>query len=136
MKVSTIDLHSERGSAGTKFLIILVLIVLLANAGYNYVPVAYQGASLKQEMDTAVVKGLAAAGRMHPQEIVQAHVTRAMADYNTPPDAFVEIKSTGSFVQAHVSYRKEVDVLPFGLYRYNYDFDYTAVPSGYLLKDN
>lgn len=136
MKISTLDLHSERGSATTKFLIILVLIVMAANAGYNYVPVAYQGASLKQEMDTAVVKGLAAAGRMQPQEIVKAHVTRAMTDYQTPADAFVEIKSTGSYIQAHVAYQKQVDILPFGIYRYNYDFNYTAVPTGYLLKDN
>ena len=136
MKISTLDLHSERGSATIKFLVILVLIVMAANAGYNYVPVAYQGASLKQEMDTAVVKGLAAAGRMQPQEIVKAHVTRAMTDNQTPADAYFEVKSTGSYVQAHVAYQKQVDILPFGIYRYNYDFNYTAVPTGYLLKDN
>jgi hypothetical protein len=135
MKISTLDLHSERGSATTKFLIILVLIVMAANAGYQYIPVAYQGASLKQEMDTAVVKGLAASGRMQPQDIVKAHISRAMTDYQTPSDAFVEIKSTGSHVQAHVAYRKQVDILPFGIYRYNYDFNYTAVPTGYLLKE-
>jgi len=25
--------------------------------------------------------------------------------------------------------------LPFGMYTYNYQFDYTAAPVGYLLKD-
>ena len=63
MKESTSYLHSQRGSASAKFLALLVFIGLLAHAGYNYVPVAYNGAAFKQEMDTAVVKGLAASGR-------------------------------------------------------------------------
>src|SRR5215211_6777397 len=49
------DRASERGSAGIKFLLVFLVIVVAANAGINYVPIAYQGASFKQEMDTAVV---------------------------------------------------------------------------------
>lgn len=135
MKVSTVNRHSERGSAATKFLVILVFIVLLANAGYNYVPVAYQGASLRQEMDTAVVKGLAASGRMKPQDVVKAHVDRAAADNDVPADAVIEITPMGSHIQAYVAYQKKVDILPFGIYKYNYDFSYTAAPTGYLLKE-
>ena len=33
--------ESERGSAGVKFVLVLAALVLVANAGYNYVPVAY-----------------------------------------------------------------------------------------------
>lgn len=135
MKISTPNRHSERGSATTKFLIVLVFIVLLANAGYNYVPVAYQGAAMRQDMDTAVVKGLAASGSMKPQAVVKAHVDRAMADNEVPADAIVEIIPAGNHIQAHVAYQKKVDILPFGIYRYNYDFNYTAVPTGYLLKE-
>lgn len=135
MKVSTLNRHSERGSAGTKFLVILVLIVLLAHAGYNYVPVAYQGASLRQDMDTAVVKGLAASGNMKPVDVVKSHVQRAVSEYDIPPDALVEITPQGSYIQAHVAYQKKVNILPFGLYKYSYDFNYTATPTGYLLKE-
>lgn len=135
MKVSTLKRHSERGGAGVKFLIIFVLIVLCAHAGYNYVPVAYQGASLRQEMDTAVVKGLAASGNMKPVDVVKAHVQRAMSDNETPADAIFEIKPQGSYIQAHVAYQKKINILPFGLYKYDYDFSYTAVPTGYLLKE-
>jgi hypothetical protein len=46
---------SERGGAGVKFLIIFVVLILAANAGYNYIPVAYAGESFRQEMQTAVV---------------------------------------------------------------------------------
>ncbi|HXF43342.1 MAG TPA: hypothetical protein VNK26_06350 [Pyrinomonadaceae bacterium] len=126
---------NERGSAGTKFLIILVLVVLAANAGYNYIPVAYQGANFRQEMDTAVVKGLAASGAMRPVDVVKAHITKAAADNNVPSDALIEITPGPNFVQAHVAYKKQVDILPFGLYKYTYDFNYTAVPQGYLLKE-
>lgn len=135
MKVSIQDRHSERGSAATKFLLIVIFIVLLAHAGYNYVPVAYQGATLRQEMDTAVVKGLASSGRLKPQDVVKAHVERAVSDNDVPTDAVIEITPTGSYIQAHVAYQKKVNILPFGLYKYTYDFNYTAVPTGYLLKE-
>lgn len=135
MNPATNTRHSERGSAAIKFLIILVGIVLLANAGYNYIPVAYQGASFRQEMDTAVVKGLAASGSMKPLEVVKAHVSKAAADNDVPNDALIEIVPMGNHIQAHVTYQKKVNMLPFGLYKYNYDFDYVAAPQGYLTKE-
>lgn len=135
MKNSMKDRSSERGSAGAKFLIILVLLVLGAHAGYQYVPVAYQGASFRQEMDTAVVKGLAAPGNMKPLNVVKAHLERAASDNDLPPDALMEIVPAGNHIQAHVSYQKAVNMLPFGLYKYNYQFDYTAAPTGYLTKE-
>lgn len=124
----------EHGGAGVKFLIIFVALILAAHAGYNYVPVAYQGANFRQEMDTAVVKGLAASGQMKPLDVVQASIKRAMADNDIPATAVVEIKPAGNVIQAHVSYSKEVNMLPFGLYRYEYVFDHRAVPAGYLTK--
>ena len=127
--------HSERGSAGVKFLAILVVLVLVGHAGVQYIPVAYQGASFKQEMDTAVVKALATSGRLKPLEVVQAHIQKASSDYQVPSDAIVDIQQGQGHIQAHVSYQKPINMLPFGLYKYNYKFDYTAVPSGYLLKE-
>ncbi|HQU93018.1 MAG TPA: hypothetical protein PLK77_12010, partial [Pyrinomonadaceae bacterium] len=102
MKDSTKQyLADERGSAAAKFIALLVLIVLLAHAGYNYVPVAYNGAAFKQEMDTAVVKGLAAAGQIKPVEAVTAHIKRAAFDYRVPADAVVEVKQDQGHVSAH-----------------------------------
>ena len=135
MNRSTSHLHSERGSAGAKFLALLVFIVLLAHAGYNYVPVAYNGASFRQEMDTAVVKGLAASGQMKPADIVAAHMKKAARDYDIPSDALLEVRPGQGHIAAHASYRQPVNILPFGIYKYNYDFNYTAVPTGYLLRE-
>jgi hypothetical protein len=108
---------------------------MLAHAGWNYIPVAYQGACFRQEMDTAVVKGLAVSGRINPLDTVTASIRRASADNNVPPDAFVEIKPVNGVVQAHVSYTREINMLPFGMYKYAYNFDHVARPSGYLMKE-
>ena len=136
MKNSMKHRTSERGSAGVKFLIIMVVLVLVAHAGYQYIPIAYQGASFKQEMDTAVVKGLAASGRLKPAEVVAAHIQKATFDYQIPSDAVVDIIPMEGHIQAHVAYQRPVNMLPFGLFKYNYKFDYTAAPTGYLLKEN
>jgi|SRR5215204_143974 len=129
------DRSSERGSAAVKFLAVALVIVLCANAGYNYIPVAYEGATLREAMDTAVVKGLAASGQMKPLDVVRASVEKAVRENNVPADAFVEIKPAGTVVQARISYTKQVSILPFGIYKYKYNFNYLATPSGYLLKD-
>ncbi len=127
---------SERGGAGVKFVLIALVLVLFAHAGYNYVPVAYEGASFRQEMDTAVVKGLAASGQMKPLDVVKAHLQNAAKNNNLPPDAVIDIRPSGKVISATTTYAKKVDMLPFGLYKYNYQFSYTAVPTGYLTTDD
>ena len=134
MKKFHSDTNTERGSASMKVLLVFLLLALAGNAGINYVPVAYDGASFRQEMDTAVVKGLAASGTMKPLEVVQASIKRASFDYNVPPDALVEIKPVNNVVEAHISYTRPVSILPFGLYTYKYNFNHHAKPIGYLLK--
>ena len=47
MKTISNDRKSERGSATIKFTLVLVVLALLAHAGWNYVPVAYEGASFR-----------------------------------------------------------------------------------------
>ena len=125
---------NERGGAPIKVLLVFLVLALAGNAGMNYIPVAYDGASFRQEMDTAVVKGLAAAGSMKPMDIVQSSVKRAASDYNVPADALVEIKPVNNVVEAHVSFTRPVSILPFGLYTYKYNFNHHARPVGYLLK--
>ncbi len=134
MKQSKSGLSSEQGSAAIKFMLVFLVLALAANAGFNYVPVAYQGASFKQEMDTAVVKGISATGRVKPMDAVTASIKKASFDYDIPADAFVEIKPVNGVVEARVAYSRPVNMLPFGLYQYTYDFDYVAKPTGYLLK--
>jgi hypothetical protein len=135
MKNPDLSRTGERGSAGPKVLLVFVVLILAAHAGYQFIPVAYQAASFKQEMETAVVKGLAAPGQTKPTEVVAATIRRAASDYDVPPDAVIDIRPVGGVVQAHVSFTKTVPILPFGLYKYEYRFDHTARPVGYLLKE-
>lgn len=134
MKNSTVDRDNERGSAGVKFVITMVIIFLVGHAGFNYVPVAYDAESMKTEMQTAVLQGLALPGKMDPVENVKSRIDKAMVQNQVPADAIVDVKMKGKALTAHVAYTKPVNILPFGIYKYNYVFDHTATPSGFLLK--
>lgn len=125
---------SERGGASLKFLIVVIVIIIVANAGYNYIPVAYEGESYKQEMQTAVVQGMAlpqTAG--NPVDVMKARLKRIAVDSQIP-QPLIDVRQTNNVMTAHVKYSKEVSIVPFGIYNYNYEFDHTATPSGFLLK--
>lgn len=124
----------ERGGAGVKFLAVLLGLFLVGNAGYHYVPVAYEAESMRTDMQTAVVQGLALPGKMSIAENVKARIQRAAQQNDVPPDAVIDIKQNGNMLSAHVSYTKQISMLPFGMYKYNYQFDHTATPTGFLLK--
>ena len=126
--------ESERGSAGVKFAITLAVIILVGHAGYNYVPVAYDAESLKSDMSTAVLQGLAMPGKINPLDNVKGRIQKAIVLNNIPADALMDVKLTANVVTARVAYTKEVNILPFGIYRYAYHFDHTATPTGFLLK--
>jgi hypothetical protein len=133
MKKEMRNKNSEQGSAKVKLVIALLVLFLIGNAGYNYIPIAYEGENLKQEMQTAVVQGMAVpSGSIN--DMVKGKVQRAMASNNIPPDAFVQVKQANNTVQAHVAYSKQVNMLPFGIYKYNYQFNHIATPTGFLMK--
>ncbi|HVE55193.1 MAG TPA: hypothetical protein VNB22_00085 [Pyrinomonadaceae bacterium] len=135
MKKAVEKRSSEHGGAGVKFLIVVVILFLIGNAGYHFIPVAYAGESLKQDMHTAVIQGLAMPGRMSPLDMVRQKVQSSVDSNNVPPDAFVEVKLVNKVIQARVAYTEDVPILPFGIYNYQYEFDHTATPSGFLTKE-
>ena len=108
--------------------------MLVAHAGYNYIPVAYEAESMRSEMQTAVVQGLALPGKINPVENVKSRITRAAQLNAVPEDAIIDVKQNGNVISAHVVYAKTVHMLPFGMFKYNYQFDHTATPTGFLLK--
>lgn len=126
--------RDERGGASVKFLIILTALILIANAGYNYIPVAYEGEDLKQEMGTAVVQAMAMPNNANPGAVIKSKIQRIITANNIPPDALVDVKQANNVYQARVAYSQPVKILPFGLYNYVYQFDHTATPTGFLAK--
>jgi hypothetical protein len=126
--------ESQKGSAGTKFVLVLAVILLAAHAGFNYVPVAYDAESLKTDMSTAVLQGLALPGKINPVDNVKARIVKAIQANSIPPGAVIDVKNNAGVLTARVTYSTQVNILPFGLYKYNYNFDYTATPTGFLTK--
>lgn len=128
------NFRSQRGGAGIKLVLILAALFVVGHAGWNYIPVAYSGASFKEELQTAVIQGTALPGGNDPLGAIKARIKRIATIYDLPPDYVCEVKQVGNVVQAHVSYSKQVQILPFGLYATTYHFDHTATPSGFLSK--
>jgi hypothetical protein len=125
--------ESERGSAGVKFAAVLAFLFLLGHGVYNYVPVAYAAESLRTDMQTAVVQGLALPGKINPVENVKSRIEQAARKNDVPADVLIDVKQKGNVITAHVVYSQPVRILPFGIYTYNYRFDHTATPTGFLM---
>ena len=86
------DRGSEKGSAGVKFVFVLLVIVLMGNAGINYIPVAYDAASLKSDMETAILQGLALPGKANPVDNVKGRIARSVQANSIPPTAVSDVK--------------------------------------------
>lgn len=126
--------NSEHGGAGVKFLLILAALFLIANAGYNYIPVAYEAQDLRQEMETSVVQAMVLPPASDPIGTTKIRLRRAAVANNVPQDVYIDVKQVSGIFQARVFYVKQIKILPFGLYDYTYHFDHTATPTGFLAK--
>lgn len=126
----------ERGGASVKLLVVLAILFLAGRAGYVYVPVAYQGENFKQEMQAAVIQGVAlpVIGKT-PIDAVRDRLKSAARLYDLPSDTVVDVKQINNIVQARVHYVQKVEVLPFGLYTRDYEFNHVATPTGFLTKN-
>jgi hypothetical protein len=128
--------EAERGGAGVKFLLVAVVLFLAGHAGCNYIPVAYQGESYKQEMQTAVLQGTAIPTSGNPVGVVKQRLQKVAKESELPPDTLIDVKQVNNVIQARVRYTRHVNILPFGIYSKPYLFDQTVSPSGFMLKDN
>ncbi len=125
--------NAERGGARVKLLIMAVVIGLVANAGYNFVPVAFQGENFKQDMETAVIQGVSMPSTYGtPINVVRFKVGNAARVNQLPHDAVIDVKEKNNIVVARVYYMKKIPLIPFGIYDYEYVFDHSATPGGFL----
>ena len=122
---------SEKGSASSKSLVILVVLFLAGNGAINYVPVAYNGENLKSDVKAAVMQAVQVPPTTGTQiDVTKRRIINAVKANNAPADAFIEVKSVKNALQARVAYTKELSILPFGLYKYKYQFDYSTNVNG------
>ena len=129
---------SEHGGAGVKFLIIVVVLFLIGHAGYVYIPSAYQSEDYKQRMNELVTNAFAMPNSaINSPEAVKQRLRSYGNDYGVPANALIKVdKMDSGALRAQVKFSKEIDILPFHLYKYNYEFNHTATPTGFLLKES
>lgn len=132
-KLGSKNRHSERGGAGVKLLLVGIILVLAANAGFQFIPVAYNAESFKQEMSTAVVQAIALPSSYgKTTDVVKQKIVAAAQAHDVPIDFQLDVKEKNKTITARVYFVKNVPVLPFGIYEYQYVFDHTAAPNGFL----
>jgi hypothetical protein len=129
------DFHQNQiGSANTKLLVFAIVAIAVGHAAYNYVPVAFGGENLKQEMHTAVLSGTALPGTSNPVEVTKNRLIKFVRDNGYPQATTVDAKQANGVISATVRFSQEVNIMPFGIYKYNYVFDHSASPAGFLTK--
>ncbi|MDQ3816762.1 MAG: hypothetical protein M3362_03595 [Acidobacteriota bacterium] len=112
--------RSERGSAGVKFIIVLVVVALFVYMGVQYVPVAYKYSSYKTYMQDTVDK---AAVIGQGPEWVRNQLQASADDYGVPHDAKIMPGVKDGRLTVTVQFTRPINLLP-GIWTYNYQFDY------------
>jgi hypothetical protein len=117
---------SERGSARLKFLIVVAIIGIVAYAGYQFIPIAYQAYQIKDlmqhDVDTAVVLG-------HPTSWIKEQLVKSGPEYGIPADAVITPAQEDNRMEVRVQYSQPIE---FPGFTYNYEFDHTAKSATFL----
>ena len=116
----------ERGSANLKFLIVMVILVAGAYAGYLYIPVAFQANTFKDLMqhyaDVAVAQG-------YQPSWVREQLMKSAPEYEIPANAVITPAQRDNRIEVRVQYVRTIE---FPGYTYNYEFDHTVKSTAFL----
>lgn len=126
----------ERGGATVKFLAVIILIFLTAHAAFNYIMVWYQCTQFKEAMIESVTQAYAMpnSNLNVPENLLKKLRARGNED-GVPANAIIKVEKQPAGIQARANFVREINLLPFDLYKYNYQFDYIATPpSGFASK--
>ncbi len=126
-------LKNERGSAGAKFVIAMIFIGLLAHAGFNFIPAMYNNENFKTDIHTTLLQAnsMPNSGGV---EGIKARLRKQADNNDVPKDAIILVDNNNGNVKLQVKFTRVINVLPFGLFKYNYQFDHTEALAGFLLK--
>ena len=121
--------QGERGGARLKFIIAITVFAVVIYAGYLYIPVALDAYYLKDVMQNKVDL---AATQGYETSWVKDQLDKSKAEYHVPPEAIITpARSDDNRIQVRVQYTRPISV-PGG-FTYNYDFDYTAKSTTFLM---
>ena len=124
--MNSIVRKSERGGARLKFLIVAAIIIAVAYAGYQFIPIFYQAYQIKDlmqhDVDTAVAMG-------KPATWVQEQLVKSSKEYGIPANAIITPTQQDNRIEVRMQFTLPVE---FPGYVYNYEFDHTAKSSMFL----
>ncbi len=112
--------HGEQGGARLKFLIVVLILCIVAYAGYLYVPVAYRAYTLKDlmqhDVDVASTQG-------YPVSWVTDQLKKGADEYGIPPNAIITPSQADGRIVVRVQFTMPIE---FPGFTYQYQFDHTA----------
>lgn len=118
--------RGERGGSRLKFLIVVVIVGILAYAGYVYIPVQFDAYRFKDLMqhDTEV-----AATQGYPVTWISDQLKKSLPEYNVPADATITPSQQENRMSVRVQFTRPIEF--FG-YTYQYEFDHTVRSTAFL----
>jgi hypothetical protein len=119
--------RTERGGARLKLIIFITVVAIVGYAGYMYIPVAIDAYYFKDAMQNKV--NLAAA-QGYDAAWLADQIARSKAEHNVPDDAVITPAQKEGRIEVRVQFTRPIS---FPGYTYNYDFDYTAQSTTFLV---
>ncbi|HVS81484.1 MAG TPA: hypothetical protein VHE60_07100 [Pyrinomonadaceae bacterium] len=119
--------QNEQGGARLKFVIAIAVFAIVLYTGYVYVPVAYEAYQFKDVMQNKVDL---ASTQGYEVGWVKDQLIKSGPDYHVPPDAVITPTQRDNRVEVHVQFTRPIS---FPGFTYNYDFDYTARSTAFLV---
>ena len=118
--------RGERGGSRLKFVIVVVILGLVAYAGYLYLPVQFDAMRFKDLMqhDTEV-----AATQGYPVTWISDQLKKSLPEYNVPADATITPNQEQGRMSVRVQFTRPIEF--FG-YTYQYEFDHSVSSTAFL----
>jgi hypothetical protein len=104
----------------------VTIIAVVAYAGYQFIPVAYNAYQLRDlmqhEVDTAVALG-------KPTSWITEQLVKSSAEYGIPPNAVITPQQQDDRMEVRVQFSQPIE---FPGFVYTYEFDHTAKSATFL----
>ncbi|MEO6393394.1 MAG: hypothetical protein ABIP75_16215 [Pyrinomonadaceae bacterium] len=125
--------RSELGGSRITLTIVLVVLALSIFAGYNFIPIAFADSDIKTQLQTiatnAVILPASTTGN-NQINWTTTELNHLAQQYEIPTEAF-KAEMSGPAVKCTIKLKRKIPILPFGIYTYEYDFNFSATSAGY-----
>lgn len=119
--------RGERGGARLKLVLFLAVVAIVGYVGYMYVPVAIDAYYFKDAMQNKVNM---AAAQGYDAAWLADQISKSKSQYNVPEHAVISPAQKEGRMEVRVQFTRPIS---FPGYTYNYDFDYTAQSTSFLM---